>query len=94
MKTEKQVRDACLRIAKKRGVFHKRMHFGRGAARGWPDDLFLHKGRHLWIEFKRPNGLATELQLATHDEMRRQGASVYVVDGVDSFCVALGVLGA
>lgn len=92
-KTEKEVRDACLRLAKKRGVLHKRMHFGRGAAAGWPDDLFINLGRHVWVEFKREGGAATPLQLEVHGQMRRHGALVYVVDSVDEFAIILALLG-
>lgn len=82
---EKDVRDPSVRYAKHKGVFHKRMHFGQGAARGWPDDLFIDNGKHVWIEFKRPGGVATELQLKIHAEMRLAGCTVYVVDTAEWF---------
>lgn len=91
-KTEKQVRDACLRLAEKRGVLHKRMHFGRGAAAGWPDDLFLDNGRSLWVEFKGTGKQATPLQQEVHKQMRGRGAMVYVIDNLDDFAVALANL--
>lgn len=82
---EKDVRDASVRYAKRKGVYHKRMHFGQGAARGWPDDLFVVGGRHLWVEFKRPGGKATPLQDKTHADMRAAGCVVHVVDDSEWF---------
>lgn len=87
---EKDVRDASLAIAKKLRVFHKRMHFGPGAARGWPDDLFmLPHGHHWWVEFKRPGGKATELQNRMHNQMRMYGADVSVIDNAFDFDIEL-----
>lgn len=82
---EKDVRDASVRYAKRKGVFHKRMHFGAGTARGWPDDLFVSSGKHLWVEFKRPGAIATPLQLKIHADMRAAGAVVHVVDDAEWF---------
>ncbi len=82
---EADVRDPSVRYAKRKGVLHKRMHFGYGAARGWPDDFFADNGRSLWIEFKRPGATATELQLKIHAEMRAAGLTVYVVDDPEWF---------
>lgn len=102
--TEDDVRSAAVRFAKELGGYHKRMHFGPGAATGWPDDLFLFKadkihrdvvykeGRdaeHCWIEFKRPGKAATPRQLLIHAEMREYGQHVYVCDNVDLARIAL-----
>lgn len=87
---EKDVRDTCIALAKRLSIFHKRMHFGPGAARGWPDDLFiLPNGHHWWVEFKRPGGKATELQERMHNQMRMYGADVSVIDHGLTFDTAL-----
>lgn len=83
---EASVRDPSIKLAKRRGVYHKRMHFGKGAAAGWPDDLFLFRdGRHWWVEFKKPGGEATPLQAERHREMRERGVDVSVIDDESTF---------
>lgn len=80
-KLEKQVRDPCIRTAKRVGVLHKRMHFGHGAANGWPDDLFLFRnGHHWWVEFKAEGKEATPLQDERHRNMRAVMMDVSVID--------------
>jgi hypothetical protein len=61
--TEQQVRRKCILYAKERGWVHIRLHFGPGAARGWPDDLFLGFNRKpVFVEFKGPKGVVSPLQ--------------------------------
>ena len=85
-KLEKQVRDSCLSRAKKSGVQHKRMHFGHGAAAGWPDDFFYFGLRDaVWVEFKAEGKEASPLQREVHGHMRDHGQHVYVVDSVAQF---------
>jgi hypothetical protein len=83
---EADVRDPSKKLAIKHGVRHKRMHFGYGAAGGWPDDLFLFPdGHHWWVEFKRPGGKATGLQARVHDDIREFNGDVSVIDGEEQF---------
>lgn len=85
-KIEKQVRDGCLSRAKKAGVLHKRMHFGHGAAVGWPDDLFVFvDGSHWWVEFKGEEGKVSPLQQHTHDFMIQYKMYVSVIRDVAAF---------
>lgn len=72
-------RDAC-DYAKKQGwMVFKFVSPGR---RGVPDRLFIRDGRHLFIEFKRPDGEARQQQRKRHSDMRAHGAEVYVVDNL------------
>lgn len=65
---------------------HKRMHFGHGAAAGWPDDLFLFRdGHHWWVEFKGEDGEATPLQIFTHDNIKLLHGDVTVIDSILDF---------
>jgi hypothetical protein len=49
--------------AKKQGVQYIRAHYGRGAAVGWPDFIYLIPGgRPLFIEFKATGKRATRTQ--------------------------------
>ena len=86
---EKDVRDPSVKYAKSFGdVMHWRMHFGHGVSRGWPDDLFVFKdGHHWWVEFKRPGGEATPLQIETHKKLGGFMADVSVIDDEEDFKV-------
>jgi VRR-NUC domain. len=54
-----------------------------GAGRGIPDRLVLLPGRPLFIEFKRPGGKPTPLQLHVHEKLRKLGYAVEVHDDAD-----------
>jgi len=49
---------------------------------GWPDRLFLFRGKVLFIEFKRLGENPTLIQQYVHAEIRAHGVSVEVVDNV------------
>jgi hypothetical protein len=91
-KSEAEVRRLCIAQARREGWYHIRLHFGPGAARGVPDDLFIRDGRHLFIEFKA-EGKASNTspsQQFVHGLLRAHGADVRVVDNVVAFrCATL-----
>lgn len=61
--SEQRLRTRCIAFAKACGWTHIRLHFGRGAAKGWPDDLFLKRpGRLVFVEFKAPGKEAKPIQ--------------------------------
>lgn len=67
---------------------HKRMHFGHGAARAWPDDLFLFRdGHHWWVEFKGEGKEPTPLQVHVHGNMQVMRADVSCIDTLEDFQV-------
>lgn len=84
MTPEGKVRAPVLRWAKKHGVLHIRMHMGRGASAGWPDDLFIKDRRSVWIEFKRPLKSPTPLQTRRIKELRAQGMVAGWHDNADT----------
>lgn len=53
---------------------------GRRAA---PDDLFVKKGRHVWVEFKRPGEKPRPGQDREIARMRKAGMEVHVIDNLD-----------
>lgn len=55
----------------------------------WPDRLFLfNDGRHLFIEFKRPDEEARGDQVIVHNRLRHQGHLVYVCDNPqEALCI-------
>ena len=63
-------------------IVRKQSTLGPLGSNGDPDRLFLHKGKLLLIEMKRPGGVCTPLQLQRHAEWRAAGATVVVVSDV------------
>lgn len=60
-------------------------------ARGWPDRLVaLPNGKILWVELKRPGGKTSPLQDKVHNDLRRLGHNVYVVDSKEGIDYVLG----
>lgn len=57
----------------------------RCATEGWPDRGFLKSMEIFWIEFKAPGKRAKPLQLYTHEIMKRNGFTVYVIDSWDQY---------
>jgi hypothetical protein len=51
--------------------------FGR---RGWPDRLFIYKGKVFFVEFKRVGEEPSKLQQEIHARIRQHGVTVYNVD--------------
>ncbi|MEM8575549.1 MAG: VRR-NUC domain-containing protein [Pseudomonadota bacterium] len=51
--------------------------------RGWPDRTFSKPGVLMFVEFKRPGGKPTLLQLHRHEELRKRGYTVHVIDNVE-----------
>lgn len=97
-KLEKAVRDPSLSYARSMGIveadkfvpgnrgLHKRMHFGHGAAAGWPDDLIVFgDGHHWWPEFKKNGGEASPLQQHIHKNIRALRGDVSVIDTFEQF---------
>jgi hypothetical protein len=50
---------------------------------GVPDRLFIRRGRHIFLEIKRPGEEPTPKQYSKHKEMRAHGAEVYWVDNLE-----------
>lgn len=59
--------------------------FTTPARRAAPDDIFAKNGRVFWVEFKASDGVVTELQRIEHEEMRKQGLTVYVCNSREEF---------
>lgn len=83
MKLEHAIEQQVVAIARRAGV--ESLKFQPMGSGGWPDRVFLVPGgRPLFIEFKRPREQSRPLQVARHDQLRRLGYHVKVVDSVES----------
>jgi len=58
--------------------------------KGIPDLYAIKRGRHIWIEVKTPNGRVRPQQSAVHDQLRAQGAEVYVIRSIEQLREELG----
>lgn len=85
MGPEKRIEMKGVNYAKKHlGAIVRKMN-GFGFAH-WMDRLFLLPGcPELWVEFKKPGGKCTPMQLKLHSDLRAQGREVWVEDNADVF---------
>ena len=81
--SEADLQKACVREARAAGWLARR-YSGTGR-RSYPDYFFARRGACVWVEFKRLGNQPTELQRLEHDEMRRYGLRVEVIDSRDGF---------
>lgn len=51
--------------------------------KGWPDRMYLYRGRTCFVEFKKPGEKPEPLQNYTHDFLRQRGFKVWVIDDID-----------
>lgn len=78
---ESTIEGAFLRKMKSSGIKNKVKKMNGEGSRSWPDRAILvHPGITLFIEFKRPGQVPTELQADTHEELRALGFQVEVFD--------------
>lgn len=73
MTPEAHIRNTIVTYARSKGCLHIRMHMGRGARTGWPDDMFIFDGRIMFIEFKAPGGTATRMQQRALANLKAHG---------------------
>lgn len=78
---EKEIEGPAKEYAKKRGWWL--MKIMMSDRNGVPDDLFIRKGRVIFIEFKAPGEEPTRQQRKRHKEIRDQDIPVFVVDDLE-----------
>ena len=80
---EKVVEQAVIKYGKALGIAIAYKMNGL-SSRSWPDRMFLHRGRALFIEFKRKGEVPTPKQELNHKMLRDEGFAVLVIDDVES----------
>lgn len=84
---ESSVESKCSRYAETRGWFEIKVE--KASKRGFPDHIFVRKGRVVFVEFKRDeNEEPVPQQLKRHKELREHGAEVLVVNSIEDFKIA------
>jgi hypothetical protein len=79
--TEKQIEKKVCDYAKSLGWLA--FKFSSPSHRGVPDRIFLRDGRTVFIEFKKPNGRPSALQIITLEEIQRKGFDCYFCYSVE-----------
>lgn len=79
--TESQLEAALVRYARAKGILTYK--FSSPAHRGVPDRIFIHQGRVLFLELKRPGNVPTKLQEHVMAEMCEAGANCLWTSDLD-----------
>ena len=75
------VEQPAIDYAISRGWWH--MKVTSPTRKGLPDDMFVRKGKYMWIEFKAPGEQPSLQQLKRHRDMRDQGMDVRWTDSIE-----------
>ena len=75
---ESDIESHVVAYARRKGWWVRK--FTTPHRRSAPDDIFGKGGRVFFGEFKATGAQPTELQAAEHEEMRKHGLDVYVID--------------
>lgn len=80
---ENTVEDAAVLYAKRKGVLAEKVRFGH--SRGVADRMFVHNGRVMFIEFKRPKGgSVAQLQKQFRKKMLKHRVAVVFCDNIET----------
>lgn len=78
---ERDIEKAVCRYAKEHDILSIKVPASQyGTSAGWPDRVFLYKGRTLFVEFKATGKMMTALQLEKARALAKVGHPVHVVD--------------
>lgn len=78
---ESDIQGDAYDFAISRGWFAEKIEKAR--RKGFPDYIYIRRGRVIFIEFKKPGEEPNAQQLKRHKEMRDHGAEVFVVDTLE-----------
>jgi Holliday junction resolvase len=84
---ESAVEAALVRYARVHGIYTRK--FSSPARRGVPDRIFIHRGKVLFLEVKRPGQGPTKLQKHEIAEIRLAGGNADWCDSVERGMEAL-----
>jgi len=87
---EKQIEKNVCKHAKKHGMAHYK--FNSPARAAVPDRMLIHNGAVFFIEFKAPGKRPTEPQKREHARLRSHGATVFVVDNINTGCQIIDII--
>jgi hypothetical protein len=77
---EATIESAVVRYARRQGVRCVKLNGMHN--RGKPDQLFLYRGKTVFVEFKRPGGKPTTLQLKWQKDLTTEGFDSFIIDNI------------
>jgi len=84
---ESSVESRCAKYAKRRGWFEVKVL--KASVRGFPDRIFVRRGKVVFVEFKRDEKEEPRAQqLKRHNDLIEHGATVLVVKSLEEFEIA------
>lgn len=86
---ESQIESRVCKWARKNDIVPIKLG-SLGGETGWPDRMFAHRSKVIFIEFKRPGNSSTDKQIAQQDRLARQGFTVY--RDIDNVEIAKAIL--
>ena len=89
MGLEKKLEKRCTDVAKANGWWSRK--FSSPANRGVPDRIFLKEGKVIFVEFKAPGNVPTELQRHELQLINSKGGTAVWCDHVAIFKEQLGI---
>lgn len=81
MAAESRLQTDAVAFARSYSIISKKLSFGEG----WPDYIFIGKGRVLFVEFKAPGESPSPLQNAIILSLRREGIPVLLCKNLEYF---------
>lgn len=87
---EKSIEDKVTTYARAVGCMALKLNVH--GQRGWPDHLYICKGKSLFVEFKLPGEEPRALQKYIHEQLTEHGAVVRVIDNVKDGLEAINEL--
>jgi Holliday junction resolvase len=84
MSLERDLERVVCRYAERAGWFEAKI--ASSNKRGMPDRVFHRKGETMYVEFKRPGNGCTAIQLKRHEDLRKAGIPVHVINDAEAGC--------
>lgn len=83
---EKTIEKNCVKWAESQGWLSYK--FVSPSNRGVPDRIFLRDGKTVFVEFKKPGGETSALQVRQIEKIKSYDFKVFIIDNLRSFQIA------
>lgn len=83
---EKTIEKNCVKWAESKGWLSYK--FVSPSNRGVPDRIFLRNGKTVFVEFKKPGGETSALQVRQIEKIKSYDFKVFIIDNLRSFQIA------
>ena len=81
---DSKIAESSIEAAFNKGAKDRGLRSLKYGINGWPDRVLLCKGGGvIWVELKKPGEKPRALQYRRHEQLRREGHSVYVLSTLE-----------